>query len=91
MLGGVNDRYEQAVALADLLQPRKVFKVNLIPYNPTEAGFRGSSQRGRERLQRGTRGAGRPHNYSLDAGTRHRRGLRTARRCAKVKRSITDV
>jgi 23S rRNA (adenine2503-C2)-methyltransferase len=44
MLGGVNDRYEQAVALAGLLQPRKAFKVNLIPYNPTEAGFEGSSR-----------------------------------------------
>jgi 23S rRNA (adenine2503-C2)-methyltransferase len=44
MLGGVNDRYEQAMALADLLQPRKAFMVNLIPYNPTEAGFEGSSR-----------------------------------------------
>ncbi len=44
MLGGVNDRYEQAMALADLLQPRNVFKVNLILYNPTEAGFEGSSR-----------------------------------------------
>ena len=44
MLGGVNDRYEQAVALADLLHPRKAFLVNLIPYNPTEAGFVGSSR-----------------------------------------------
>jgi 23S rRNA (adenine2503-C2)-methyltransferase len=34
MLGGVNDRYEQAVALARILDPR-MFKVNLIPYNPT--------------------------------------------------------
>ena len=34
MLGGVNDRVEQARALAGLLQPN-VFKVNLIPYNPT--------------------------------------------------------
>ena len=34
MLAGVNDRYEQALALADVLDP-KVFKVNLIPYNPT--------------------------------------------------------
>jgi 23S rRNA (adenine2503-C2)-methyltransferase len=34
MLAGVNDRYEQAVALTELLDP-KVFKVNLIPYNPT--------------------------------------------------------
>jgi 23S rRNA (adenine2503-C2)-methyltransferase len=44
MLDGVNDRYEQALALADLLQPRKAFKVNLIPYNPTDAGFRGSGR-----------------------------------------------
>jgi 23S rRNA (adenine2503-C2)-methyltransferase len=34
MLRGVNDRVEQARALAGLLDP-KVFKVNLIPYNPT--------------------------------------------------------
>jgi 23S rRNA (adenine2503-C2)-methyltransferase len=34
MLGGVNDRVEQARALAELLDPT-VFKVNLIPYNPT--------------------------------------------------------
>jgi 23S rRNA (adenine2503-C2)-methyltransferase len=34
MLGGVNDRVEQARALAGHLDPR-VFKVNLIPYNPT--------------------------------------------------------
>jgi len=34
MLRGVNDRVEQARALASLLDP-KVFKVNLIPYNPT--------------------------------------------------------
>jgi len=41
MLAGVNDRYEQAVALAELLDP-KVFKVNLIPYNPT-GSYDGSS------------------------------------------------
>jgi 23S rRNA (adenine2503-C2)-methyltransferase len=34
MLAGVNDRYEQALALAKLLD-RRMFKVNLIPYNPT--------------------------------------------------------
>ena len=34
LLRGVNDRVEQARALAGLLDP-KVFKVNLIPYNPT--------------------------------------------------------
>src|SRR3954449_661341 len=44
MLDGVNDRYEQAVQLADLLQPANAFKVNLIPYNPTDGGFQGSSR-----------------------------------------------
>jgi 23S rRNA (adenine2503-C2)-methyltransferase len=34
MLAGVNDRYAQALALARALDPR-IFKVNLIPYNPT--------------------------------------------------------
>jgi 23S rRNA (adenine2503-C2)-methyltransferase len=34
MLAGVNDRYEQAVQLAQVLDP-KTYKVNLIPYNPT--------------------------------------------------------
>src|ERR671932_174430 len=43
MLAGVNDRYEQAVELARLLNPR-FFKVNLIPYNPT-GRFEGSSRK----------------------------------------------
>jgi 23S rRNA (adenine2503-C2)-methyltransferase len=34
MLAGVNDTYRQAVALAELLDPR-IYKINLIPYNPT--------------------------------------------------------
>ncbi len=44
MLDGVNDRYEQALALADLLEPARAFKVNLIPYNPTGSRFRGSTR-----------------------------------------------
>jgi 23S rRNA (adenine2503-C2)-methyltransferase len=43
MLGGVNDRYEQALALAELLDPR-IYKVNLIPYNPTDAAYQGSTR-----------------------------------------------
>jgi 23S rRNA (adenine2503-C2)-methyltransferase len=43
MLAGVNDRVEQARALADLLDP-EVFKVNLIPYNPTGM-FEGSTRK----------------------------------------------
>jgi 23S rRNA (adenine2503-C2)-methyltransferase len=42
MLAGVNDRYEQALALAKLLDPR-IYKVNLIPYNPTGM-YEGSSR-----------------------------------------------
>jgi 23S rRNA (adenine2503-C2)-methyltransferase len=42
MLAGVNDRYEQALALTKLLD-RKMFKVNLIPYNPTGM-YQGSSR-----------------------------------------------
>jgi 23S rRNA (adenine2503-C2)-methyltransferase len=59
MLDGVNDRYEQALQLAELLEPRRAWKVNLIPYNPigparasprpparhpTDSGFRGSGR-----------------------------------------------
>ena len=42
MLAGVNDRYEQAVALAELLGT-DAFKVNLIPYNPIGAGPSGTT------------------------------------------------
>ncbi|MCW3033577.1 MAG: rlmN [Solirubrobacterales bacterium] len=49
MLAGVNDRYEQALALARLLQPagdrgKPVFKVNLIPFNPSGSEFEGSGR-----------------------------------------------
>jgi 23S rRNA (adenine2503-C2)-methyltransferase len=49
MLAGVNDRYEQALALADALtrgnNAQPIFKVNLIPYNPTETGaYEGSGR-----------------------------------------------
>jgi 23S rRNA (adenine2503-C2)-methyltransferase len=43
MLRGVNDRVAQAHALAELLDPT-VFKVNLIPYNPTGM-YEGSSRK----------------------------------------------
>jgi 23S rRNA (adenine2503-C2)-methyltransferase len=45
MLAGVNDSVEHAVELAELLD-RRIFKVNLIPYNPTGM-YDGSS---RERI-----------------------------------------
>ncbi len=42
MLAGVNDSFAQAAQLAEILDPR-MFKVNLIPYNPTDSAFSGSS------------------------------------------------
>jgi 23S rRNA (adenine2503-C2)-methyltransferase len=42
MLAGVNDSYVQARQLAEVLDPR-AFKVNLIPYNPTDSPYDGSS------------------------------------------------
>jgi 23S rRNA (adenine2503-C2)-methyltransferase len=44
MLAGVNDSHVQAVQLADALDPR-MFKVNLIPYNPTDSGYAGSTRK----------------------------------------------
>ncbi|HEY7935146.1 MAG TPA: 23S rRNA (adenine(2503)-C(2))-methyltransferase RlmN [Solirubrobacteraceae bacterium] len=49
MLAGVNDRYEQALSLARLLLGQEpsaspIFKVNLIPYNPTDSVYEGSSR-----------------------------------------------
>jgi 23S rRNA (adenine2503-C2)-methyltransferase len=42
MLAGVNDSVAQAMQLAVVLDPR-VYKVNLIPYNPTASPYEGSS------------------------------------------------
>jgi 23S rRNA (adenine2503-C2)-methyltransferase len=42
MLGAINDSYAQAQELAAVLDPR-IFKVNLIPYNPTDSPYEGSS------------------------------------------------
>jgi 23S rRNA (adenine2503-C2)-methyltransferase len=49
MLAGVNDRYEQALSLARALSggctgEPSIFKVNLIPYNPTDSPYEGSSR-----------------------------------------------
>jgi 23S rRNA (adenine2503-C2)-methyltransferase len=42
MLAGVNDSHRQAVELAETLDPR-VYKVNLIRYNPTGSSYEGST------------------------------------------------
>jgi len=76
MLAGVNDRSEQARALARLLNP-KVFKLNLIPYNETGA-FRGSGRMAidsfRETLSRG----------GLEATVRVARGREIEAACGQL-------
>ena len=68
MLAGVNDRYEQAVALARLLSPRNTFKVNLIPYNPTDSSFEGSSREAIEAFRAALEERGVPATVRLTRG-----------------------
>ena len=66
MLAGVNDRVEQARQLAALLEPR-LFKVNLIPYNPTGA-FDGSSRKAIDAFKYVLDRAGLPATVRLTRG-----------------------
>jgi 23S rRNA (adenine2503-C2)-methyltransferase len=66
LLAGVNDRVEQARQLGELLDP-KVFKVNLIPYNPTGM-FAGSSRRAIEAFRDTLQRAGVPATVRLTRG-----------------------
>jgi 23S rRNA (adenine2503-C2)-methyltransferase len=66
MLAGVNDRVEQARALAYLLDS-KVFKVNLIPYNPTGA-YAGSSPKAIAAFEAELERAGLPTTVRLTRG-----------------------
>jgi len=82
MLAGVNDRYEQAVALAGLLEPHRAFKVNLIPYNPTD----GAKARARPAPERSPpsrfRGSGRDAIAAF-RGALEERGVRTTVRLTR--------
>jgi 23S rRNA (adenine2503-C2)-methyltransferase len=66
LLAGVNDRVEQAQALAGMLDG-KVFKVNLIPYNPTGA-FTGSSPKAIAAFESALRRGGIPTTVRLTRG-----------------------
>jgi 23S rRNA (adenine2503-C2)-methyltransferase len=66
MLAGVNDRVEQARALARTLGTQE-FKVNLIPYNPTGA-FDGSSRKAIDAFASALRSAGVPTTVRLTRG-----------------------
>jgi 23S rRNA (adenine2503-C2)-methyltransferase len=72
MLAGVNDRVEQARQLAALLEPR-LFKVNLIPYNPIPRGggggaFDGSSRKAIDAFKHVLDRAGLPATVRLTRG-----------------------
>ena len=68
MLAGVNDRREQARALAGVLTPHAAFKVNLIPYNPTGGPYQGSSLDAIEAFRAELVGRGVPATVRLTRG-----------------------
>src|SRR5579884_3277096 len=77
MLAGVNDAHAQARALGELLDPRR-FKVNLIPYNPTDSPYQGSTPKAidafRAELER----------HGLDATVRLTRGRDIDAACGQL-------
>jgi len=74
MLAGVNDRYAQALALAKALsvgsgEAPPIFKVNLIPYNPTETGpFQGSTRESIDAFRSALESRGIPATVRLTRG-----------------------
>ena len=77
MLAGVNDSPERAKELAALLDP-KVFKVNLIPYNPSGVLRRLVARRDR-RVQERARPGSAADNDPSHSRPRYPGGLRSAR------------
>ncbi|HWD65543.1 MAG TPA: 23S rRNA (adenine(2503)-C(2))-methyltransferase RlmN [Solirubrobacteraceae bacterium] len=77
MLAGVNDSHVQARQLAEVLEPW-IYKVNLIPFNPTDSPFEGSSAKAiqafREELER----------HGLDATVRLTRGRDIDAACGQL-------
>jgi 23S rRNA (adenine2503-C2)-methyltransferase len=77
MLAGVNDSYLQARQLAEALDPR-IFKINLIPFNPTDSEFEGSSAKAigafRAELER----------HGIGATVRLTRGREIAAACGQL-------
>ena len=73
MLGGVNDRYEQALALARVLRAGhesepSIFKVNLIPFNPSGTEFRGSGRESIDAFRAALESRGIPATVRLTRG-----------------------
>jgi len=85
MLAGVNDRPQQARALAAALKPREAFKVNLIPYNPTGGVYSGSGPGAVEAFRETLVGAGVPATVRLT------RGRDIAAACGQLAASATKA
>jgi 23S rRNA (adenine2503-C2)-methyltransferase len=77
MLAGVNDSFAQAAQLAEILDPR-MFKINLIPYNPTDSGFTGSSPKAIAAFK------GELERHGLDATVRLTRGRDIDAACGQL-------
>jgi 23S rRNA (adenine2503-C2)-methyltransferase len=87
MLAGINDRYEQALELARLLSPRsasetQMFKVNLIPYNPTDSPYHGS---GRESIAAFKAAL---EQHGIEATVRLTRGREIDAACGQLAASV---
>jgi 23S rRNA (adenine2503-C2)-methyltransferase len=77
MLAGVNDSYAQARQLAEVLDPH-MFKVNLIPYNPTDSPYEGSSAKAIEAFRAEL------ERHGLGATVRLTRGRDIAAACGQL-------
>jgi 23S rRNA (adenine2503-C2)-methyltransferase len=77
MLAGVNDSHAQAAQLAERLD-RRMFKVNLIPYNPTASPHRASSAKAIEAFRAELERRG------LDATVRLTRGREIDAACGQL-------
>jgi len=77
MLGAINDSVSQARELAAILDP-KIYKVNLIPYNPTDVGMQGSTPKAIEAFRAELERCG------LSATVRLTRGRDIAAACGQL-------
>jgi 23S rRNA (adenine2503-C2)-methyltransferase len=84
MLAGVNDSYAQARQLAEVLDPR-AFKVNLIPYNPTDSPYQGSSPKAIEAFR------AQLERHGIGATVRLTRGRGIAAACGQLAAAGPDL
>jgi 23S rRNA (adenine2503-C2)-methyltransferase len=83
MLAGINDRVPQAAQLADVLDPR-IFKVNLIPYNPTGSRYTGSTPKAIEAF------SSELERHGIDATVRLTRGREIDAACGQLAARSTS-